>query len=122
MASHTHEGQAHVHAVPLKILIGVWALLVFLTWLTVSITKIDLGSANIVVALTIAVIKSTFVALYFMHLKYDKPFNSIIFVSATLFVVLFITLALLDTKEYHGDLIPGYAPAIEEAQAAQGTE
>lgn len=120
MASRTEEG--HVHAVPLRVLAGVWLLLVFLTWLTVSVTKVDLGSANIIIALIIAVVKSAFVALFFMHLKYDKPFNAVIFVSAMLFVVLFITMALLDTKSYQDHMIPGYAPAIEEAQAAQGTE
>ena len=125
MASQTHEAQTHeghVHAVPLKTLLGVWALLVFLTWFTVSVTSIDLGSGNIVVALMIAVVKSAFVALFFMHLKYDKPFNAVIFVSALLFVALFVGIALLDTKSYHPDLIPGYAPRMDEARAAQGTE
>lgn len=107
----------HIHVVPLKVLAAVWAVLLVLTWLTVSVTKVDLGQMNIVIALSIAVVKSVFVVLYFMHLRYDKPFHAVVFIVALLFVFLFITLALLDTGQYKGDLIPGYAPAMEEAQA-----
>ena len=106
-----------VHVVPTKVLLAVWAALLVLTWLTVTVTQVDLDSLNIVIALAVAVVKSTLVALYFMHLRYDRPFHAVIFVVALLFVFAFITLALLDTKEYHPDLIPGYAPGIEEAAA-----
>jgi cytochrome c oxidase subunit 4 len=68
----------------------------------------------------IAVNKSAFVALYFMHLRWDKPFHSIVFVSAALFVMLFISLALLDTKQYAAEEIPGYAPDIEVAAEPAG--
>jgi cytochrome c oxidase subunit 4 len=113
----------HVHVVPTKILLGVWAALLVLTWLTVSVTQVDLDSLNIVIALGIAVVKSVLVALYFMHLRYDRPFHAVIFVTALLFVFVFITFALLDTKEYNPDLIPGYAPEIEQvATPATGAE
>jgi cytochrome c oxidase subunit 2 len=112
--------EEHVHAVPLPILLGVWGILIVLTWLTVAATKIDLGGLNIVIALAIAVVKSTFVALYFMHLRYDRPFNSVIFVGALLFVMLFISFALLDTRESRPTLIAGYAPAIQAAELARG--
>ncbi|MEZ5063735.1 MAG: cytochrome C oxidase subunit IV family protein [bacterium] len=103
------------HAVPLRILLGTWGALIFLTWATVAVTNFQLGPLNIVVALGIAVIKSTLVALFFMHLRWDKPFNAIVFVSALLFVFLFITFALLDTKQYQPTLIPGYAPDMPAA-------
>jgi cytochrome c oxidase subunit 4 len=107
--------------VPLKVLVGVWAALVLLTWITVGATFVDVGNFNIAIALGIALVKSTFVVLYFMHLRYDKPFNAVIFVTAALFVVLFIGLALMDTKQYQPDKIPGYAPEIEQSMAAQST-
>lgn len=112
--------EGHVHVVPLRVLIGVWAALIVLTWITVSATNFDLGNGNIVLALLIAVAKSAIVALFFMHLIYDKPFNAVIFISATLFVMLFISFVLIDTKENKADMIPGYAPTIEEAQAGEG--
>jgi cytochrome c oxidase subunit 4 len=106
-STHTEEHGKGGHVVPMRILIGTWAALVVLTWLTVSATTIDLGNLNIVIALSIAVVKSALVVLFFMHLKYDKPFHAIVFVSATLFVVLFITLALMDTRSYADSKIPG---------------
>jgi cytochrome c oxidase subunit 4 len=110
------------HAVPLRILVGTWMGLVILTVITVGATYVDLGELNIFLAMGIAVVKSTIVALYFMHLRWDKPFHSIVFVSAALFVMLFISLALLDTRQYAAEKIPGYAPEIEAAHAAAAAE
>lgn len=109
--SEKHDSN-HAHPVPLKALVGVWAALVFLTWTTVSVAKLDLGSANIFAAMAIAAVKSVLVALIFMHLLWDKAVNRLIFVSALLFVFLFISFALLDTRHYHSSLIPAYAPEI----------
>lgn len=122
MTTHSHGDTGHdegTHVVPLRVLLGVWGVLVFLTWVTVGATRIDLGSMNIVIALAIAVIKSAFVVLFFMHLRYDKPFNAVIFLSATAFVALFIGLALMDTKEYAVDKIPGYGPEVEYSAEEQ---
>ncbi|MGQ0720920.1 MAG: cytochrome C oxidase subunit IV family protein [Candidatus Eiseniibacteriota bacterium] len=116
-SSHSHGEAGHEHGsvghiVPLRILFGTWAALIVLTVVTVGSTYIDLGDLNIVIALLIAVVKSAFVVLFFMHLKYDKPFHAIVFVSATLFVMLFISLALMDSKEYLPSKIPGYASEL----------
>jgi cytochrome c oxidase subunit 4 len=125
-SSHSHGSTAHEHGsvghiVPLRVLFGTWAALILLTVVTVGSTYIDLGDLNIVIALLIAVIKSAFVVLFFMHLKYDKPFHAIVFVSAALFVMLFISLALMDSREYLPSKIPGYAselaPLAETASA-----
>jgi hypothetical protein len=45
-------------------------------------------------------------------MRYDHPINAIVFIAALLFVVLFVSLALLDSHAYAPDLIPGYAPAL----------
>jgi cytochrome c oxidase subunit 4 len=89
-----------VHAVPRRILIGVYALLLVFTAITVAISKIDLGNANIWVALLIALVKGALVVLFFMHLWWDSPFNGIILMAALFFVALFIGLALLDSTTY----------------------
>ncbi len=109
------QSQEHAHAVPLRILLGVWATLIFLTFVTVAVTWVDLGAMNIWIAMGIATIKAFLVALFFMHLKWDRPFNAIVLVAAVFFLVLFLGLALLDTMHYQKDLIPGYAPAIEQS-------
>jgi len=104
------EGIAHV--VPLWLLLAVFAALLVFTWLTVAATAIDLGRLNIWIALAIAAIKATLVALYFMHLRYDRPLNGVIFLFAIFFVMLFVGLVLMDTSHYQPELIEGYAPGI----------
>lgn len=108
-----HEGPRLAHVTPVKILAGVWAGLMVLTILTVAATRVDLGGANLWIALAIATVKAGLVALYFMHLRYDKPFNSVVFLAALLFVALFVAIALVDTKEYQPEMIPDYAPEME---------
>src|SRR5690349_18980948 len=79
--------EAHVHVVPPKILLTVFAALLVLTFLTVAVTWVDFGrTANVWIALTIAAIKSALVALYFMHLRWDSKFNSVILIAALFFV------------------------------------
>jgi cytochrome c oxidase subunit 4 len=100
-----HAGHAAgAHAVPKRILIGVYVALLVLTAITVSVSKIDLGNFNILVALAVAVIKGTLVALFFMHLLWDSPFNAIILVAAFFFVALFIGITLLDSHSYQPNL------------------
>ena len=64
--------------------------------------------ANIAIAST----KASLVLWFFMHLKYDKPFNAVIFITALFLVALFIGIALADTHAYKRDQIPGYAPKM----------
>jgi len=100
----THE--EHVgHVVPIRLLVGVAAALLVLTVLTVyTATQIDLGRYNIWLALLIAFCKASLVCLYFMHLRWDSPFNAIVLISSFLFVVLFIGLSLTDTREYQPNI------------------
>ena len=118
-ATADHHDEGHSHAVPAKVLLNVFLALVLLTVLTVVATQFPTGSFEIWISMGIATVKASLVVAYFMHLRYDKPFNAVIFVSAALFVMLFISLALMDTKHYEEDIIPGYAPAIEEARMSE---
>jgi cytochrome c oxidase subunit IV len=99
--SHNSDsGELVVHIVPPRLLLAVYGALVIFTVITVAVSRLDLGQANIWVALLIAVIKSTLVALYFMHLRWDSPFNAAALVAAFFFVALFIGLAMLDSHSY----------------------
>jgi len=106
-----HEAGGHV--VPLRVLVAVWGVLVVLTWTTVAITWVDLGALNLWAALAIATVKASLVVMYFMHLRYDRPFNAVILITSLAFLALFVGFALVDTLEYQPELIPGYAPAME---------
>lgn len=122
--AHTHEHHhdhshhnAHsegTHAVPLKLLVVVWLTLMLLTWFTVFVAGIDLGSLNLFIAMAVATVKASMVCLYFMHLRWDNPFNAFVFIFSLVCVSLFIFFAMLDTYEYKPDLIPDYAPLINQ--------
>lgn len=105
------EPQVHVSS-PLELL-AVFGALAGLTILTVAVTRVDLGSSlNLWVAMAIAAVKATLVALFFMHMRYERPFIKIIFISTLFFVFLMVSITLMDTVIYHPDLIPGYAPEM----------
>lgn len=99
----------HVHVTPFWPMFWVFAILLVLTALTVwtsNIHGIQVGNTwiafsgfvHIMIAMGIAVVKALLVAAYFMHLKYDKPMNTVV-VGTTIFgVVLFIGLTMLDIK------------------------
>ena len=93
MSEHTQNPKAEA-AVYLKTLIA----LLILTGITVGASYIHFGSgaANVVVALTIATIKATLVALFFMHLLHDKPVNGLIAATGFIFLGLFLMFTLLD--------------------------
>lgn len=126
MAQHTHakdHGNEHHgvgHVAPLRILIINGAALLVLTWLTVSVANFDFAAhniyeMNIIVALGIAVVKAALVCLFFMHLWWDRPFNSFVLVGSIAFVALFMALAMLDTLEYSGDKIRETPPDVRSA-------
>ncbi len=98
-----HDGP---HVVSLWVLFGVFAALIVLTVLTVAVTYVDLGDANIWVALGVAFVKAVLVGLYFMHLYWDNPFNSIILIIALLFLAVFIGAAMTDSVQYNPNLDP----------------
>jgi len=110
MSDHTEGG---VHVASVRLLVIVWIALMFGTWLTVSATYVDLGALNIWIGLAIATAKAVLVALYYMHLRWDRPFNAFVFLSAFAFLAIFIGIAMMDTAEYQETLIPGFAPGME---------
>ena len=98
-ADHDH-GLAHVATI--KTLLATGGTLLFLTIVTVISSKIDFGGAsiNLAIAMVIAVTKATLVILFFMHLRYDRLFHSVVFVSALLAASLFVGFTLMDTGQY----------------------
>lgn len=87
-----------------KMLLGVWGALVVLTGLTVWSAQYDLGRIDLVFAMGIATIKAALVALFFMHLKYDRGFHSVVILGALIFVFLFVSMLLLDRQAYQPDI------------------
>ncbi len=108
--NHTDTG---VHVASIKLLVGVWLALMIGTWLTVAVTYVDLGPLNIWIGIGIATAKAFLVALFFMHLRWDKGFNAFVFFAAFGFLAIFIGIALMDTMEYAPTYIPEYAPWLQ---------
>lgn len=95
-AGHGHGHGDEPHVLPLSVYFGVWAALVVLTVITVAVSRFDFGSANTVIAMFVATIKGSLVALFFMHLYYDNKLNLIILVASLVFVSIFFTPVLID--------------------------
>ena len=105
---HAHEGEHHGlgHVASKRVLLGTWGTLMVLTVVTVTTSRIHLGSAeiNLAVAMLIATVKASLVCIFFMHLKYDKRFHTVVFVSAILLATLFVTFTLMDSGQYQSDV------------------
>jgi cytochrome c oxidase subunit 4 len=93
------------HVTPVRLLLTIWGALMVLTVMTVGVTLVDFGGqTNFVIAMAIATVKAGLVATYFMHLRWDRPFHTLIFLGSLLFVSLFISMTLLDKSEYEGSI------------------
>jgi len=110
-----HDGP---HIVPKSVLLKVFGGLIVLTIITVGAAYVPLGPLNVPVAIAIAVAKASLVVLFFMHLKYDNPVNALTFAIGTIFVVVFITITLLDTA-FRGDLGNVNPQTIQQIQTEQ---
>ena len=107
-----HHGLSHVASI--KVLVGTGSALLVLTIVTVLATKVDFGAnINLAIAMAIAVLKATLVVLFFMHLKYDRLFHSVVFVGALLAASLFVGFTLMDSSQYQHTNIwnPEHPPA-----------
>lgn len=129
--THAHGAEEHHDSsIYLKTLI----ILFILTAITVGASYIDFGSGNVAIALFIASIKATLVALIFMHLKDDKPINGIIAMAGFIFLGIFLMFDLLDfdarvnyqpfnySPVVSAEKIPGASPAGKEGEAEKGAE
>jgi cytochrome c oxidase subunit 4 len=101
----THEHTTHEHGGP-KVFAGTLAALLALTILTVFVASFDLGNINVVVAIAIATVKATLVALIFMHLRHDKRVNAVIAISGFLFLGLLLMFCLTDVDSRNNP-VPG---------------
>lgn len=88
--------QEKQHIVSYKQNIIIWGILLVMTVITVSVSTVDLKSLTVAAALTIATIKAVIVALYFMHLKYDKKILGIFMLITMLVFVAVLMLTFLD--------------------------
>jgi cytochrome c oxidase subunit IV len=106
------DGDVHVHIASTQFYWGIFAALILLTLLTVRVSYYDFGQANIIIALVVATMKASLVAAFFMHLRYDKLFNTLAFLSAFLFLAIFILLTY-DDLGVRGRRSPSYITTVD---------
>jgi len=100
-AEHTGHGAHHVLSRPT--LLRTFGALCALTVLTVGLALLEradvipLGDLSVPVALAIAGMKGTLVAMFFMGLKYDNRTNALAFVGGVVFLIIFLSFTFLDT-------------------------
>lgn len=118
--AHAHHG--HV-IIPKRTLIAVLAILMFFTGATVFAANAEglfakafethiPGWVNVAVALSIAVVKSIVVAMYFMQLRYDNPMNSAIAIFTFFVLACFLGFTMIDLG-FRDSIAPYKAQYIE---------
>lgn len=127
MADHAHS-QSHAshgkgeHAHGMGRYVAVWLALLVLTILTVVTGRIDLGAANIWVAMGIATTKATLVVLFFMHLWESGHMNRLVLVTSILMVATLVLAVMGDLMTREPITMPlGSTPTrgIERLQPKQ---
>jgi cytochrome c oxidase subunit IV len=108
--THTHvenvSSHGEHHIVPIPVYLKVFAALMILLVLTLLAAAVDLGPWNIVLAMTIAVIKAAIVVLYFMHVRYSSSLVQF-FAGATFFwLLIMFVLTLSDYFSRNWPAVP----------------
>lgn len=102
-----------------RLLLIVWVFLIVGVYINYLSGKAPLGSYHTVISLTIAFVMATVMAFVYMHLGFDRPLNALAFVASLVFVVLFVSFSIVDTKAYQGQVNQGEAPKMIKAHAAE---
>ncbi|MBZ0136434.1 MAG: cytochrome C oxidase subunit IV family protein [Planctomycetes bacterium] len=107
-AHHDHHDEALPgtigHVSHWQTLVKVLVTLLALTVITVLVAQVDLGRLNVVGAIGIACVKASIVAMWFMHLRYDKRFNFWILVGSIAFVAWMVGYILFDSALYQDNI------------------
>ncbi|HEY4187337.1 MAG TPA: cytochrome C oxidase subunit IV family protein [Polyangia bacterium] len=107
--------QAHEEHGPGRYVV-IWLALLTFTITTVVTGRMDLGSANLPLAMIIATVKATLVVLFFMHLWDSEGINRLVFGVALLFVLVLLLGVFGDLWTRMPDALPTgrHAHSLEE--------
>lgn len=113
--SHAEDHAAH-HGPGRYVLI--WVILLGFTGLTVFTGRMDLGAANLPIALIIATIKATLVVLFFMHLSESHGVNRLVFVVSILFMAVLMLGVFGDLLTRNPLSLPNGVPTFDQPDNA----
>lgn len=108
------------HVIPPRTYYLVFAALMVLLFATVAAGEINLGRANVPIALAIAVMKMLLIMTWFMHLKYMASLVRVFAGAAFLWLGIGALFTFADylTRSWHDERVTGagikyYAPAVD---------
>lgn len=84
------------HIVGTRVFIAVWASLIALTALTVTVAELHLGRFSTLTALLIASVKAGLVLWHFMHLKYEQRLFKALLLMPIITLAVVLGLTFLD--------------------------
>jgi cytochrome c oxidase subunit 4 len=114
VANPSAHDEAHgEHAHGLGRYFAVWIALLCGTVLTVVTGHMDLGSANLPLALTIASVKAILVIAFFMHMTEAPAANRIVFIVSVFFALLLILGVFGDLLTRNAMSLPSATPSTE---------
>ncbi len=90
------DGKSEPHIVGEKTFVFVWAALITLTAVTVTVSRMRLGAFSTLTALAIASIKAGLVLWFFMHLKYEARFFKLLLLVPIVTLSVIIGLTFFD--------------------------
>lgn len=106
------QAEAHASHGPGRYFV-IWGVLLGFTALTVWTGRMDLGAANIGIALAIATVKATLVVMFFMHLSDSHGANRLVFVVSVLFLLVLMLGVFGDLLTRAEISLPSGAPSFD---------
>jgi cytochrome c oxidase subunit 4 len=89
--------QPHAHIItPVRTYVAVFAALLVLTFVTVWVAQHDYGALNTPIALGVAVLKASFVVIYFMGVRYNTPLTKAVVISGFFWLIILFGLTMGD--------------------------
>ena len=86
------------HVIPKSTYYVVSALLMLLLVLTVAAARVDLGAANVPIALAIAIAKAILIVLFFMHVRYGSPLVRLFAAGGFFWLLIMLAFILADVQ------------------------
>ncbi len=111
---------AHHHIVPVPLYITIFLALLVMTGLTVAVAYVDMGAANIYVALAIAFVKATLVVLFFMHVKYSSRLVQLAAATGFIWLAFMLAFTLADVWTRNWQPVQGWAPQFVDEPLGHG--
>jgi cytochrome c oxidase subunit 4 len=90
------DPQEHTHIDSVGTYVKVLVALLVATGVTTAVARVDLGSFSIVVALAIASVKMTLVALFFMHVRHSTKLTRLVVLAGLLWLGILLVLTMTD--------------------------